>query len=246
MSETSPLVTFLMLTEDSSDEAPPVVIALTRAMLRLLDPRAALARIRFVPQDRSARDAIQGAKWKDRDPSRRVPLLRAVATEISRSNGFVVFHIDGDRRWSERETSDNLKKFDSLIRSGVRNVLTAHGRTTAQIDAVLTRLVLFCPFYSVESWLYQNTAVAVRLCRQRHGGRDVARFEAWQRDRSLLDEELRPKDNVCLAAKHNVELAETQYPAGEVREAGKSFAETVNALAGAHHLIDTLAALRLR
>jgi len=79
------------------------------------------------------------------------------------------------------------------------------------------------PFYSIEAWTYQNTAVSVRLCNARYGGRDAAVFAEWAADPGRLDEVERVKEVAVLKGKHNLELASDGFPAETRFRAGKSF-----------------------
>lgn len=86
------------------------------------------------------------------------------------------------------------------------------------------------PYYTIEAWLYQNTDVAIRLCQERYQGRDVQKFQEWQRDRARLDEEKKEGLAVCLEKRHNLDLASSGYPAHEVHGAHASFHAVVEAL----------------
>ena len=97
-------------------------------------------------------------------------------------------------------------------------------------------------YYSIESWLLQNMAVAKSLCRKHRRGRDLDKFEAWERDRTQLDEVDKPKKATCLGAGHNLELASTAFPARTVYEGGTSFTESANRLRACVPLATALAA----
>ena len=93
------------------------------------------------------------------------------------------------------------------------------------------RLLLVCPFRSIEAWLYQNVRCAIDICRREHQGRHVAELEEWQHQREELDELPEPEKKVCLAKAYNRELAtDARFPAREAYDVKKSFAETVNRL----------------
>jgi hypothetical protein len=63
-----------------------------------------------------------------------------------------------------------------------------------EIEQQLARLFCMTPYWCIESWLYQNTAVAIQLCTEQYNGRDVALFTEWAADRKLLDEVKQSKD----------------------------------------------------
>jgi hypothetical protein len=121
-----------------------------------------------------------------------------------------------------------VAKFDAIVVARVRQMLSGRPGSTAEDTEVrLQRLFPIVPFYSIEAWLYQHTAVAICLCRDKYQGRDVGRFEAWRQDRTALDDVEKPKETVCLKSSHNLECAGSGYPAQEVFDAGRSYTECV-------------------
>ena len=93
----------------------------------------------------------------------------------------------------------------------------------------MKRLIPLAPFYSIESWLYQNTAVARRICNENGCKQHFEQFEEWERDRGQLDEMVKPKsrDFCCLGSQNNRRLAEENFPAEAALDAGKSFLDAV-------------------
>jgi len=241
-------LSILILTEDSGEAGYSTILALTGEMLHLVDPDATRDGIEFEPIDNEeARRALRGNAWKDEGPDAHqtsTALARSIATKLLEDDGLVLFHIDGDRRWSDRKASENLKKFKKSFEVRIRQLLAGKLGDGKAIEARMSRLVILAPFYSIESWLYQNTEAAIRLCQKHHRGKDVDRFSAWREDRGLLDEELKPKKQVCLADRHNRELAASGFPAAEVHAAGKSFKDAIEALRKCAHLVAGLACLR--
>ena len=213
-------------------------------MLLLLDTNVQTQKLRFDPRHEDAQRAIRGARWKSTTPEDQADLTtlwRTIATKLKRG-GFVFFHVDGDVRWSAYRSSENARKFDDIVRVRVGRVLQ-HGPPEAaphMVDELLTRLFAVIPCYAMESWLYQNTAVAIELCQGRYKGRDVARFEAWRVIRAALDGVEKPKAVVCLGSTHNHELAKSHFPYGEVYDAGASYAAVVNRLLSCAPLLEAL------
>jgi len=181
-----------------------------------------------------------------------------IASKLTQAHGFVFFHVDGDRAWSDHLESasdtENQQKFDAMIRKPVRIILEGappqrRSRTKvatvvdpAAVGRQLRKLVLVMPFYSIEAWLFQNTEQAARHCPGapacRHGCAE--KLAAWRRDRSLLDEVLQPKHELCFGDVHNAELARTGYPLDEVLGAGKSLHATLLAMKECPELIAAL------
>jgi len=79
-----------------------------------------------------------------------------------------------------------------------------------------------------------------RLCREKHSGKDVDVFEGWAANRAKLDEEIKPKEMVCLRAKHNRELATTGFPFDLAHELKKSLKAAVDELSNSHDLRQAL------
>jgi hypothetical protein len=242
----APLGSLLILTEDGAPTAHATVVAVVKRMLQLLVPDCQTHRIGFEPRDEPAQRAVQGTGWKDETPRRHADLslaLRTIATKLGREDGFVLFHVDGDRRWKHRASSENAAKFETIVVARVRQLLrTRAGSTPEDAEARLGRLFAVVPFYSIEAWLFQHTEVAVRLCREKYQGRDVGTFEGWRRDRTALDEVEKPKEAVCLGSAHNLACAGSGYPAREVLEAGRSYAACVERLRACVDLTDLLEA----
>jgi hypothetical protein len=227
---TDRLGSLLIITEDSGAEGHATIVAVVKRMLQLIVPDYQTHRLGFEPKDAQAQRALQGTGWKSKDPrsqADRATALRTIATKLGRKDGFVLFHIDGDRTWTERSSSENVELFKKRVVEPVRMILMRSDSTAQDAEARMLRLLPVVPFYSIEAWLYQHTEVAIRLCRERYQGRDIARFEVWRQDRAALDDVKEPKDEVCIKSSHNLECAGRGYPAQAVFEAGRSYMECV-------------------
>ncbi|MDO9019244.1 MAG: hypothetical protein Q8S73_26020 [Deltaproteobacteria bacterium] len=228
------LGSLLVLTEDSGRDAHATVVAVLKRMLRLVVDDYQTHQLGFEPRDEAAQRGLRGSRWKStetRDHADVTTLLRSIATKLGRDDGFVFFHVDGDRPWTERATSENRAKFESIVRSRVHQLLCHMLRIPAdEAERRMRRLFVVLPFYSIESWLYQHTDVGVRLCREHYEGRDVEVFEGWRLDRAALDDVVKPKQRVCIRADHNLALTGPGYPAEAVDDAGRSYSATVATL----------------
>lgn len=244
-------MSILVLSEDSADQAYDTVRELTLSVLRLVDEKVRTHRIRFEPlENKQARRALRANTWKSKKPEDQQAirdLHRAIANKLAERNGFVVFHFDGDRKWTERAKSENCSKFAGFITT-IEQVLrdpTVHRgrfpRSESQISEAKERLLPLVPFYSIEAWLYQNTETAIVLCRDLPCGAHQAQLVAWQTDRSLLDELEKPKDALCLRGEFNHDLARTAFPSREVRNVGKSLATAVATFENSTELSGALA-----
>ncbi len=244
VSRTAGCFSLLLLTEDSGAKAFETFRSLAKELLKQVDEYVQTHKISFEPvRNELALQSLHANVWKStkaRDRQKRVELIRTLATQVMLEDGWVLFHFDGDRVWADREPSENVEKFQKLVREGVRELVVLRlseqrsGSTPQEIElharARLARLKTVVPFYSIEAWLFQNTREAIRLCEEHYNGRDVERFQAWAQNRTELDEVLKPKEAVRLGAGHNLELASNGFPARDVRAAGKSFAAVIAAL----------------
>lgn len=229
----------LVLTEDSSADAHEVVSCLTRRAFQVVEERCHTHRIEWQPASDEARVATRGNLWKSRKRDRELrDLVRSIATKLGEGGavpGFVVFHFDGDRPWSQRDQSENLARFGEIIEYRVRVLLAGHG-----LAHTVAKLIPLVPFYSIESWTYQNIARARQLCCDRAEHR--ALLDAWEADRASLDEVVRPKEALCLGDRYNKDLCGQGWPVAEVAEAGASFAAAVEAMRGCEPLVEALRA----
>lgn len=236
----------LLLSEDGSENARPTLEALVKKMMRLVDEHCLTNMLPFDKPDKAAVAIVRANLWKSTNPKHRseiVALRRTLATKLTaQPPGFVLFHIDGDCRWSEEASCENHAQFRKSIVAKVREriVETNSKWTKDEVDRCMSRLIVLLPFYSIEAWVYQNIKRARELCRIYHGGRHVQQFDDWERDRAALDEIEKPKEVGCLQSKHNRDLAENAFPHKEAHAAGASFRAAVEALRACQDLCDAL------
>jgi hypothetical protein len=249
-------LSIVILTEDGGKDGRAIVEALARRMLDLVVPDFQSHRIQFVPRDPPEEEAMRGNIWKTdgKNPvehARRVRLRRYIVRRLSLPNSFVLFHIDGDRPWSERLTSENAEKFQKFQATlpqvadrGRAHNPRSSARGTAHDEAMpemhLENLILICPYRSIEAWLYQNVRVALDICSREHKGAHLARLQVWEEQRAELDELPAPEKALCLGKAFNLELATRGFPARVAYDVKKSFAESVDRLRGCDALVQAL------
>jgi hypothetical protein len=251
------VLSLVILTEDSGKDGRATVEALAKRMLHLVVPGYGSHRVQIVPRDLREEEAMRGNVWKTdgknpQEYDRRVRLFRYIARQLSLPGTFVLFHIDGDRPWNERHTSENLEKFERLVRARLPQVVdrgrvnSAKAKTHALADAEppptmrLEHLILICPFRSIEAWLYQNMAVALDICHREHQGAHSAELQAWEERREEIDELRAPEKSICLSKGFNLELATRGFPAQAAYDVRKSFAASVDRLSGCEALRSAL------
>jgi hypothetical protein len=213
----SPLLSILVLTEDSGRDGFATLRSLVLTIIQKIAPNAQLDLVEIAPtEDDNVLRSMRGNRWMDEKTSEshhyRTTLIQSIATTLG-EGGFVIFHCDGDTSWKKRKESTKRSKFGRLIEPGIRaRLCDAVKLTPTKIEAAMKRVLIVVPHYSIESWLYQNTEEAIRICHTQYAGKDVAQFESWAADRKQLDEVLKPKEAVCLKDKHNHVLATTNFP----------------------------------
>lgn len=249
-------LSIVILTEDSGKNGRATVEALARRMLDLVVPDFQSHRIQFVPRDPPEEEAMRGNIWKTdgKNPvehQRRVRLRRYIVRRLSLPNSFVLFHIDGDRPWSERHTSENAEKFqkfratlpqvaDRGRANNPRPRADGAARNESPPEMQLGNLILICPYRSIEAWLYQNVRVALDICNREHKGAHLAKLQVWEDQRAGLDELPAPEKALCVGKTFNLELATRGFPVREAYDVKKSFAESVDRLRGCDALVRAL------
>jgi hypothetical protein len=216
---------FLVLSEDGSEHAVPTLVAILKSIFALLVPPLRLSlddkgRVRFEPPEDRLRAALSGNTWKAKKGNQqsRIDLVRTIASQLKRGDAFVVFHIDGDVTYAERDGSTNVAEFKNKIVDPVFQLL----RGDANAAVLLSKLILMTPCYCLEGWTYYNHAVLETVANPE----DEAQIIAWKSDPGSVEECVRPWSRISVGKKHNRELA-TDFPAVTPLISGKSFADVL-------------------
>jgi hypothetical protein len=245
---------FLVLGEDSADDAHETLVALARKILRLVDGYYDPQHIRFEPPPQEGKGVrlLRGNLWKSNKPEdyeARRYLIGYIATKLLEGERtFVLYHIDGDRPWTERGESENVEKFRTFIETDVRQFVEHRRRQSGKPvtgGLSLSQLLLMVPFHSIEAWLFQSTELGRRLCQEKETcrGEHVGLFDDWERERWRLDEIMTPKKQVCFKSEHNHRLAES-LDVDALYYVGKSFRDTADLFMKSAPLVEALAATR--
>ena len=242
------MLRLLLLTEDTGGDASATQKTLAEKMLRLVAAGCAIERIDFATGDKPTRNDFNAYKSTNkRDYHKKIDLAAAITTHLLRPDiqAFVFVHLDGDRRWSERgDTASTLcmnrSQFETNIVARIQEILRQKQR-----PELIERLLFVLPFYSVESWLYQNSVELAAICTEHHPHHEryASLLQSWREDPSCLDELEQPKKASSLQDKYNARLAGS-LPARKVYDLGLSFTATVDALKTCRPLITALETLR--
>lgn len=238
-----PRFSIALLSEDRSETTWRGLKVILEKLLRRFEDDGFTPRVHVLPSDPSVRPVLIANRWRNTTgqyESEKRELARYIARKISEPGGFIVFHYDGDTTWSGRARSLGRSQFERELRTRVEQWLTSFKVPRDEIVRRMRRLVECVPFYCIEAWTYQATARAIAICRERHRGADVEKFEEWEADRGRLDEILKPKTASCLRDEHNEDLAR-HIPLGDVAQAGKSLTWFLWCLHACPDLDDALA-----
>lgn len=204
-------VAALLISEDGSKWAFDTLEGLCWSMFDLLTPRLTRGPwLSFAPVNEAARAAVTANMWqskRSRDTHKILRLCEAIANQLLRPDGFVFFHVDGDVIWGEGE-SRNITRFDTIIRAKVRELVRGHISKNhtgefpeVRLDAVMSKLILLSPHYSIETWLFANVR------RLRELGAPAHILDNWERDLTILDRTTKPKDELPLSTREYPTLA---------------------------------------
>jgi hypothetical protein len=213
MEDKSPRI--LLITEDSSRQGIHVITTISKAILRRIFKHELRESIRFEPAEsdlalEKSISILHGNKWRSKgrfDEYAIRNLIQYVATIILQPGGFVFWHLDGDTIWSLREQAITPSQFNKIILDRVHSLIDGKA-DPIKLNSIKSKIKVIVPYYSIESWLFQNEELAIKLCQTHRYTEDITKFTAWSKDRSLLDEIMKPKDQVKMGSRYNNELVE--------------------------------------
>ena len=108
-------------------DAQATIAALLRKIFRFIDGGFESQRVEFRPLGEARlKVATLPSLWNSQVPRHQVfvrDLGQYIATQLLRSSrpAFVFFHFDGDAKWSERSSGINEGRFETRVRSKIRN-----------------------------------------------------------------------------------------------------------------------------
>lgn len=150
----------MLLTEDGSKWADATLEQVCRQIFHWLKPplvEGPWLRFQGIGDD-ALRHLLTKNGWKStrpRDYQKILRLQREVAVALLRGD-FVFHHVDADVVFG-MATSENLERFEVVIRTRVRDIVRGHIRGSEdRVKEVMSRLILVAPYYSIEGWLFAN------------------------------------------------------------------------------------------
>lgn len=213
----APALICALYSEDRSATSRQTLRAIARGMFLRIHPGAKTNHISFAELARG----VTGSSWKSYRSRQKGAqlryrnLLKAVATALQRGQ-IVLFHVDGDARWSEQEGAEvwrHLQRF----RQDLENL----GVTDEYRAVVADRFLAVIPFYSIESWTFANTAL---LRTKTSIPEELTLIERWAADLGALDEERQIKERLpSIRDRYNAELA-AGIPTENLEVLGASYA----------------------
>jgi hypothetical protein len=214
---------FIIFSEDQQRDAPQVVIAFVKRLLQHVSANVQTHLPEYVP-DNNHKAVMSGNNWREKKGQSRRPetirLIRAIADYLAEPDTFVVFHTDGDTKWSDRAESNIRGQFQQRIVEKVHAVLQGSKKLTEQERLrSAARLLHLVPHYSIEAWIFQN----IERCRHHGKPSDVEQLDLWAKDPRLLDEVSKPKESLSFGDKHNHDIATVSFPTARLVTADASF-----------------------
>jgi hypothetical protein len=259
------VATLYLLTEDSGKHANATMRSLLEHMLRvLMDNNIHLECVDLRPlEDERHLYILRGNHWRStsKKPASRQDEMKIrelcswIRLRLTRGE-FVLFHYDGDTVWSLRNESQNQNQHFPKLREGVLRALLQAGESSPgsrssvtpaaalssdEANLALARLLEIVPFYSIEAWLFRNFDRAEELCREWPCGKHItSTIAAWRGDPTRLDEQSKPKEELCFKAEYNADLAASGFPSQDLYKQHASFYEAVEALRRCDQLMKKL------
>lgn len=179
--------------------------------------------------------------WGEREQSENVAKFTGFVRTVVKEALFNALHEQQRALAAEIAPAEErtTRRFGRRWNRGQAQEGTPSEELNPRIAAALTHLLRLTPFYSVEAWVYQNTAEAARRCAAACG-KHVEKIQGWETHRGALDDLPKPKDALCFGAEHNAALAGAGFPSDEVFRADKSYAAAVLGLLDCADLCDAL------
>lgn len=218
----------IVLTEDSGSDSFAVVSGVLKKIFHFIDPSCRTHTLNLHPTENSVQEIVHANIWKSDAKEHRDKigeLHRYLARQVAMGN-VIFFHFDGDVAWARRLESENVIKFSKRIRAEVLKLLSANPKTRDNAKECIDRLVEMTPFYSIESWLFQNIDRAKMICLHNKYDKDINEFYYFEKNRHDVDEVLEIKNKMSFTSKHNFELV-NGFPVDIVYSLNKSFCSFV-------------------
>ncbi len=169
------------------------------------------------------KDIMKANLWTDKKPGNKITSFkRKLNSYINDTNTYVFWHFDGDKKWKDSKLGKSTKILDQFQKF----VEPIKSRNKDLID----KIFLLVPFYSIESWLYQNDNALKKLDKK-------AVSEILEMDDSNLDEIFKIKENFKLGSEANFELSKN-FPYQKAYDVKKSFHHSVENIFSNSNFVD--------
>jgi hypothetical protein len=195
----------LVMTEDSGSDGWTVATQVVGHALGHLGLRNAAA-VTFVRPEPGVLPAIRANAWKAKSTQKgqldRASLAAWLAKELTLSSNasrsdLVVWHIDLDRPFSKRDSSENRHCFDdfyagplahSLAPKPVPRIRGPRADLPQPTPIRVAPLVPMMPAYAMEAWAYQNFDEVENLVKSKKVDPQTTEVPVWRQNRRLVDE----------------------------------------------------------
>lgn len=228
-----PIVKVRIITEDNSKDALEVYTNLFKSILKNCTEGFDSRQVKIPDNESfSFADVAGGNNWRQKRPRdkglsfRIKEFKREIASYLMNKNSFILWHFDGDMKWSGSKNGTKCQTFQQF-----QKFIDPILEKTDTPDITKDRFLLLIPFYSIEAWLYQNKAVLKTISRTD----DIQKISPEE-----LDEIEKIKEKFTIKAKYNRDLSK-QYPFNAVFKLGKSFYQSVLTIQNNSTFLETFA-----
>ena len=239
MHSSSPLFTLYLYYEDSAALAKGWESLAKKICCFLQDGcQSNLIRLESLCEEKMKR-WCRPSQWASKNPkerSHRLFFLRTIANNLMEEESFIFFHFDADCRFSDFTELSICWMHFLEFRKEIKSIMVDHYKqkygdedleSSEKAEQSLSKLIPLISCYSLESWLYQNTRVAIEILTQ--NGVDISRFLEFEKNREVLDEIEKIKDDASLylSDRYNTRLMAEGFPFDEVYLIEKSFYQSI-------------------
>ncbi|MDD4974426.1 MAG: hypothetical protein PHY93_08735 [Bacteriovorax sp.] len=164
---------------------------------------------------------LQGNHWKQKKPTSNFDDLCSFIADIYQNDDeFIFWHIDADTTWSNDagyQLSKNILQLEEIVFKKVEAFSNSKKKAFNK-DELYKKLILVEPFYSIESWLYEN----YEIVRDSHKPHYEALKKFKEKHGDTFDLISQVKEKTSVKDEINIELS-NNFPSSRINQIGMSY-----------------------
>ncbi|MCP4137822.1 MAG: hypothetical protein GY754_43070 [bacterium] len=148
----------IVVTEDSSKDSFGVLKNIINSILKNTTENFQSQVLEYEYPDKHT-DVMNGNRWQEKRPrefSKKITdFKRQITSYLMEEYTYIFWHFDGDQKWKDSKEGarcTHISKFQKFF-----------GPISEQVSGAMEKVLFITPFYSIESWLYQNTQKLKKL-----------------------------------------------------------------------------------